>query len=1388
MMPKRLSGLPLHAAIIYLLTACLWIFLSDVSLLLFTSDHDVLTTFQTYKGFLFVTVTSLLLFFTLRNRLQTIDVIRAAQIHSEQLLSRSEERFFAYFHANPVALVIFRRHDGSIIEVNTNFLKITGATREELEAIGAPFFRMDPPLEELLNTYGAVRQYETSIPVRSGQTVSVLVSVEQVDIHGESSLLASFLDISERKKAEQEVAKLNRVNRVLTNINQLIVRRKNIQEVFQDACTIAVEDSQFMMAWIGIRNPVTNILDVAASAGRVQDYLAAINIDFNDPVRSSGPCGRAVTTGVHQYITDIDTEPTMAPWREDAMRTGYRSSAAFPLTVQGTVTGALTLYAGERNFFTRQELALLDELAADISFAMDLQRKEEQQQKIYDALQENEAIFSQFMEHSPIYVFFKDEQLRTLRLSRNYEQLLGRPMKELLGRSMEELFPTELAQSMTADDMKILRGGTTVRTEEEMNGRYFETIKFPITLNGVPRYLAGYTIDITESKRSETVLRDSEIMLNKAQHFAKLGSWTWFITTDRLEWSEEMYHIFGIEKSTFTGNLADVIATSIHPDDRVSVERANQRVISESETVPLEYRVVRADGSLRTVWAEAGEMILDDSGSPVSLSGTVQDITERKAAEVQLRESEERLRLSLTAAKQGLFDLNIQTGEAITNPEYATMLGYDPVTFVETNAFWIERLHPDDKERTAQTYTDYVEGRLDEYRVEFRQRTAIGGWKWILSVGKIIAFTEEGRPLRMLGTHTDIDDLKQAEQTVSLQMTALESAANGIVITDLHGTIVWANRAFFTFTGYSAEEAVGAKPSILKSGRHSPAFYQQLWETIMAGKTWSGIVVNKRKDGTLYDDEMSITPVRNGSGVITHFVAVKQDVTERNRTHQRIKEQAMLLDEAHDAIILRDLHHTILYWNKGAERLFGWTSAEAVGQDARQLIYHDIHEHDTSLLQLFRDGFFSGEFALQNKTHHNITVDIRLNIINDELGTPQSILSVSNDITERKKIESQFLRAQRMESIGTLAGGIAHDLNNMLGPILLSTQILNMKVEDDSLKGLLATIESCSLRAKNIISQVLGFARGADSKPMEIQLRHIVKEVCNILTETFPRDIAIQSYVPNDLWVVKADPTQLHQVLMNLCVNARDAMPYGGVLTINVKNTLIDKKMSSGIIDAREGNFVEMEVRDTGSGIPPEHQQKIFDPFFTTKEIGKGTGLGLSTVFSIVKQHNGFITLSSTPGEGTSFQIYIPASSAPQAAAAESAAAKVRHGDRETILVVDDEESVRIVCEETLRFYNYLTESANNGAEAISMFIRPGITVDLVLMDIMMPVMDGKTAAAAIRKIRPNVKIIGMSGLMTEALGEEGNSLFDHFLRKPFTGKELMEAMESLLHQRKGPT
>ena len=484
----------------------------------------------------------------------------------------------------------------------------------------------------------------------------------------------------------------------------------------------------------------------------------------------------------------------------------------------------------------------------------------------------------------------------------------------------------------------------------------------------------------------------------------------------------------------------------------------------------------------------------------------------------------------------------------------------------------------------------------------------------------------------------------------------------------------------------------------------------------------------------------------------------------------KICEQAALLDKAHDAILVQCLDGKILYANPSAEKLFGGA------QSSSEMFSADPVAAQTARAVTLKSGEWNGELKLHTHNGNLVIVASRWTLIRDELGQPKELLLINSDITEQKNLEQQFLRTQRMNTIGTLAGGMAHDLNNALAPILMGAQLLRRKAKDDESRELLGMMEASTHRGADMVRQVLLFARGRGGDFERLELGALVKELEKIVRETFPKNITVDSFLPGDLWSVRGNPTQLHQVLLNLCVNARDAMPDGGKLSFVADNVELSAGEAAAIPEGKPGEFVSLLVADTGTGMRPEVRAKIFEPFFSTKGEGRGTGIGLSTVMRIVNSHGGFLRVESDAGQGTSFEVFLPRAEALVSVETATVPPELPRGNGETILVADDEIAIRELVAAELDSFGYRVLKAADGAEAVALFRQHADEVRLFITDGAMPVMSGAQAITELRKLEPGLPVI-LTSAEVEAEIPEGVVA----VTKPFALEELLTAIQRSL-------
>lgn len=689
-----------------------------------------------------------------------------------------------------------------------------------------------------------------------------------------------------------------------------------------------------------------------------------------------------------------------------------------------------------------------------------------------------------------------------------------------------------------------------------------------------------------------------------------------------------------------------------------------------------------------------------------------------------------------------------------------------------------------------------VESRGIDLRLETRWRRKDGSPIWVELTGH--AFTLPGESAACFeGLAIEITERKLAEEALresERKMSTLLGNLPGIAYrcrNDRQWTMEFISEGALELTGYSPYDLT-LNRALAFNDLIVPEDKNQVWEGIQESfrgmKPYQLVYRIKAADGRIKWVWEKGEGIRSPSGEILTCEGFIADITERKSAEERVLEQAALLDRAQDAIYVQDLDGVISFWNRGAVKIYGWAPEEACGKKTDALLRKEGPSHAEILSCVVDRGEWVGERTDCAKDGRAIIVESRCSIVRDGRGVPSSILVINTDITEKKNLERQFLRAQRIESIGTLAAGIAHDLNNVLAPITMSIAMLRNKVSDPSGLKWLDTIDASAVRAAGIVRQVLGFGRGIEGDRVVFQPSHVLKEILKITGETFPKNIDIRKDIPSDLWMIVADPTQVHQVLLNLCLNARDAMPSGGVLNITAGNVALDGHYAKMNIDAKPGSYLCLSVTDTGTGIPAEALDRIFDPFFTTKPPGKGTGLGLSTALAILRSHGGFINVYTEKERGTTFHVYFPAQTSECAPEAKDADAVAPPGNGELILVVDDEPSIREITKGMLESNGYTALTASNGSEALGMYRLRRHEIRVTITDLMMPVMDGPSTIREFRKLDPSSIIIASSGFGSEHVPEASPAhQATMFLHKPYTAEKLLQVLHNVLNKQGMP-
>jgi PAS domain S-box-containing protein len=1111
----------------------------------------------------------------------------------------------------------------------------------------------------------------------------------------------------------------------------------------------------------------------------------------------------------------------------------------------------------------------------------------------------------------PDCIYAKDTSHRFLLSNEACALLMGAAAPaELIGKTDADFYPSELVANFRTEELSVFKGVPLINkaepaTRPDGTREFILTTKVPLKDgSGKTIGLVGCARFITERKQAEESLQQERNLLRTLMDHIPDYIYVRDISNRFIVANESFARLMGVPRPAALIGKRDA---DFYPAEMASsFDKIDQEVFAGRLILNRE-RVLLFPNGQELVVLNTKVPFRNDKGEVIGLIGIGRDITERKRAEEALNYERDLLRTLLDNSPDNIYFKDTQSRFVKASKLLARQFGVASPDEMEgkTDFDFFDEAHArpafEDEQEVIRTGLPMI---AKEEREVWKDEHVT----WVSST-KMPWFDSAGKIIGIIGISRDITPQKLAEKQLRQLSSAVERSPVSIVITDRAGNIEYVNPKFMAVSGYSLEEVIGKNSRILKSGGTPDAEYKLMWQTILSGREWRGEFHNRKKNGELYWESASISFILDDAGKISHFVAVKEDITERKRAEESLRQFQFATDHAADAIFWTKRDASFCYVNDHACRSLGYTREELMrlnlfdidpaysqqrwekvwrqreqnpiatrhfegvhrrkdgstfpievvsqnfsfgGVNISVAFVRDITERKRARQQLDEALNFnraiisdaavgitvfktSGQCVLANETAARIvkaTVsqllaqDFRqiaswrasgmIQIAEEVLATKEPrrcelhfvssfgadvwlessfshfiqngephVIHAFVDLTEKKKIEAQLLRSQRMESIGTLAGGIAHDLNNVLAPLLISVELLKEKVSDDAGRRLLESLEANVNRGASLVKQVLTFGRGIKGERITIHLKHIGDGIARMIRETFPKSLKFEIQCASGLWTVTGDPTQLEQVLMNLCVNARDAMPGGGTLSLRMENRVLDKNHTTVNLEAKPGNYVVISVSDTGTGMAPEIQDRIFEPFFTTKEQGKGTGLGLSTALAIVKSHGGFVNYYSEVGKGSVFRVYLPAS--PDAANVKPAAAnqsRLPHGNNELVLVVDDEEPIRILAKSMLERFGYRVLPAANGTEAVKLYTSHRNEIAAVITDMSMPGMDGPATIAALRAINPEVKVIGSSGrdVRDSATGVFNAGLV-HFMSKPYTAETVLNMLHKVLRE-----
>ncbi len=1008
----------------------------------------------------------------------------------------------------------------------------------------------------------------------------------------------------------------------------------------------------------------------------------------------------------------------------------------------------------------------------------------EEKGKAEEALRESEARYESFVNTHTDLILVKDEELRHVLVNQRAVEYFGMTREDLLGKTDFDLMPEEAARQCRRSDLEALEEGKPMVTEEEVGDQIFETTKFPLPMSNGRRGVGAIIRDITEAKRAVEALKESRAKLREAQSMAHLGSWAWDVKTGEVEWTEEVYHIFQLDPESFTPHIDSILERSPWPEDNQRNQELIERALQSREAGQYEQRFLRPDGSTG-YYESTFQGVYDEEGDLIAIKGTILDITKRKETELALSENEKRFR-SIAEASTDLI--------ALTN-EQAVIEYVSPVSKT------LFRCEP--KEMVGRVFTEFLdESSIPKAMAAFQEAAMRGEGSKGLELtmkradGSLFIGELNGANLTLGEKHQslvfirDITERKQAERELKESEERYKSLHNasfgGIVIHD-QGMIQECNYGLSIISGYAYDELIGMDGLLLiaESSRDT------VREKIASGDEEPYEGVGVRKNGEEYPIRLEGRNIRyKGKDMRT---VEFRDISRRKKAEEELKRRESELSKIFDVLPVglwfADKDGTLLRGNPAGVSIWGAEPHVPIEEygvfKARRLpSREEIKAEDWSLVRTIRDG----ETILNELIEIDGFDGVTRTILNstapvlDENGTVLGAIVVNQDITEQKQMEQQLLQAQKMESVGRLAGGVAHDFNNLLTGITGHVSMALMDIPaKDPMRSNLEEIQRAADSAAALTRQLLSFSRKQIVEPKVLDLNQLIKRASKMLGRLIGEDVSLKVSADPTLGRIRMDPGQVEQILVNLAVNARDAMPDGGMLTLESRNVTLDESYGKRHGYTEPGEYVMLAVSDNGTGMDEETKEHLFEPFFTTKEQGKGTGLGLATVYGAVKQGRGSLEVYSELSVGTTFKIYFPRVEAPLQNLT-SPQQKAMPKGMETVFLVEDEELVRKLTHRVLQRLGYRVFAFQNGEDALDAFDSLDGPLHLLLTDIIMPGMNGRVLSEALQAKQPGLLVLFTSGYTEDVIAHHGvleEGL--QFIGKPYTPQSLAAKVRRVL-------
>ena len=1196
---------------------------------------------------------------------------------------------------------------------------------------------------------------------------------------------------SELAEANQRLEHLNRVLKAIRNVSRMIVVETDPERLIGLACENLTETMGYHNAWIALLVgdaalqlglPETGPVPAIAAAGFENGFEAL----QERLVRGNFPKSmkRALESGEMLVLDN-----PLADCPDCSLHDEYSGRAGLVrrLDFDGITYGILTVSVPAAYARDAEEQDLFNEVAGDISFALN---------RIVSArkLEENCQYLGLVIEGSEVGTWEWNVQTNKTRFNEQWAAMLGYTIEELTPydyRTWERLVhPDDIGQARKALSDCIAGKTADYSCEFRMkhkDGRWIWILDRGRIMTrdeaGKALSMFGMHTDITDIKQAQQALEQSEqryrgVVEDQAELISR------FRFDGTLTWVNEF-------AAQYAGqSLEELVGRSflefLSPEEQKKVREDLRKITVENPVVETTQSVVLPSGETRWLqWRSRG--IFDEQGAVVEFQGVGRDITEQKQAEEALRESEKRLQLAMESATEGVWEWDFSTGLVTFDAVALRMIGYEADFSPRSAEWWFEQLHADDRSAVEKAFTAFVSGETPKYGIEFRLAKKGGDYVWVASTARILRLDEEGKPLLVVGIHRDITERKQAEEALrkseSLFQAMLTAIPDMISIHDTESNVVYSN-----WNGFAAipseRRILGEKCYRLYRGLDKICPDCRTKQVIRTRKSFTEEV--ELPEGGWF--ELNVVPILDADGNCELTVEWVRDITERKFAEAEHERLNKAIEQSNEVIVITDVEGRIQYVNPAFKTISGYDPDEVKGCNPRILKSgKQSRAFYCELWKIISSGkTWKGKIVNKRKDGSLYTEEATISPVFNADGEIVNYVAVKRDVSEQLRLEAQLLQSQKMESVGRLAGGVAHDFNNMLSVIIGHADMMLDEMEpDQQFYNDLMEIKKAGVRSADLTRQLLAFARRQTVTPKVIDLDKTVSGMLNMLKRLIGEHIEM-SWVPGwEVWPVKIDPSQVDQILVNLCVNARDAITGVGRVTIETGNTVLDEEYCRAHAGFVPGEYVKLSVSDNGIGMDSETVSHLFEPFYSTKELGKGTGLGLSTVYGAVKQNNGFINVYSEPEKGTTFIIYLPRHKAKATSPSGKSQDKPVERGHETVLLVEDETVILRMATMMLERQGYSVLGAPTPGEALRLAKEHAVDIDLLITDIVMPEMNGRDLAKNILSLYPDIKCLFMSAYTENVIAQQG--LLDgnvNFLHKPFSKDELCAKVRDVLDQK----